>query len=150
MRHWQVAQTVSHVILDHMSSSGVMHGDGRRRGEETVKHVRKKKNIAVVLVRYRNRELGDEIEGDCFKGKGVLWFDWVEGGFSPVCVRFVCLALSATLHIVDNKLLHVRPPVVMFEEGKSVQNSRVSGHRCVMVEVQHPFLNVMRSRHTYR
>ena len=27
------------------------------------------------------RELGDEVKGDCFEGKGVLWFDWVEGGF---------------------------------------------------------------------
>ena len=83
----------------------------------------------------RLRELGDEIKGDCFEGKGVLWFDWVEGRFSLVCVRLVCLALSAALHIVDNKLLHVRPPIVAFEEGKSVQNSGVSGHRCVMVEV---------------
>ena len=62
-------------------------------------------------------------------------FDWVEGRSSLVCVRFVCLALSAALHIVSDKLLHVRPPVVAFEEGKSVQNSRVSGHRCVMVDV---------------
>ena len=68
----------------------------------------------------RLRELGDEIKGDCFKGKGVLWFDWVRGRFSLVCVRLVCLALSAALHIIDNKLLHVRPPVVVFEEGKSV------------------------------
>ena len=83
----------------------------------------------------RLRELGDEIKGDCFKGKGILRFDWVEGGSSLVCVCFVCLALGATLHIVDDKLLHVRPPVVAFEEGKSVQNSRVSGHRCVMVDV---------------
>ena len=27
----------------------------------------------------RFREFGDEVEGDCFEGKGVLWFDWVEG-----------------------------------------------------------------------
>ena len=58
----------------------------------------------------RFRELGDEVKGDCFKGKGVLWFDWVEGVFSLVCVCLVCLALSAALHIVNNKLLHVRPP----------------------------------------
>ena len=68
----------------------------------------------------RLRKLGDEVKGDCFEGKGVLWFDWVEWGFSFVCVRFVCLALSTALHIVDNKLFHVRPPVVAFEEGKSV------------------------------
>jgi hypothetical protein len=55
MRRRQVAQTVSHVMLDHMSSSGVMHGDGRRRGEEKVKHEIKEKNIAAVHVRYRNR-----------------------------------------------------------------------------------------------
>ena len=60
-----------------------------------------------------------------------------------MCVCFVCLALSTALHIVGDKLLHVRPPVVAFEEGKSVQNSGVSGHRCVMVEVQHPFLKVV-------
>ena len=60
-----------------------------------------------------------------------------------MCVRFVCLALGATLHVVNDKLLHVRPPVVAFEEGKGVQNSRVSGHRCVMVEVQHPFFKVV-------
>ena len=52
-----------------------------------------------------------------------------------MCVCFVCLALGAALHVVDNKLLHVRPPVVAFEEGKGVQNSGVSGHRCVMIEV---------------
>ena len=38
----------------HMLSSGVMHGDSRRRGEEMVKHKVKKKNIAAVLARYRN------------------------------------------------------------------------------------------------
>ena len=91
----------------------------------------------------RLRELGDEIKGNCLEGKGVLRFDWIEGGSCLVCVRFVCLALSATLHVVDNKLLHVRPPVVAFKEGKGVKNSGVSGHRCVMVEVQHPFLKVV-------
>ena len=91
----------------------------------------------------RLRELDDEVKGDCFEGKGVLWFDWIEGGFSLVCVRLVCLALGATFHIVDNKLLHVRPPVVAFDEGKGVKNSGVSSHRCVMVEVQHPFLKVV-------
>ena len=80
-------------------------------------------------------EFGDEVKGNCFEGEGVLQFDWVEGRSSLVCVCFVCLALSAALHIVDDKLLHVRPPVVVFEEGKGVQNSGVSGHRCVMVEV---------------
>ena len=50
----QVAQTVSHVMLDHMLSSGVMHGDGRRCGEEWVKHEVKRKNIAAVHMRYRN------------------------------------------------------------------------------------------------
>ena len=54
MRRRQVAQTVSHVMLDHMSSSGVMHGVGRRCGEERVKHEVKKKNISAVHVRYRN------------------------------------------------------------------------------------------------
>ena len=83
----------------------------------------------------RLREFGDEVEGNCLKGEGVLWFDWVEGGSGLVCVRFICLALRATLHIVSDKLLHVRPPVVAFEEGKSVLDSRVSCHRCVMVEV---------------
>ena len=53
MRRRQVAQTVSHVMLDHMSSSGVMRRDGRRRGEEVVKH-EKRKNIAAVHTRYRN------------------------------------------------------------------------------------------------
>ena len=81
------------------------------------------------------REFGDEVKGNCLEGKCVLRFDWVEGGSSLVCVRFVCLALSTALHVVDNKLLHVRPPVVAFEEGKGVKNSGVSSHRCVMVEV---------------
>ena len=52
-RRWQVAQTVSHVMLDHMSSSGVMHRDGRQRGEEMVKH-EVKKDITVVDTWYRN------------------------------------------------------------------------------------------------
>ena len=51
-RHRQVAQTVSHVMLDHMSSSGVMHGDGRRCGAEIVKHERK--DITAVHARYCN------------------------------------------------------------------------------------------------
>jgi hypothetical protein len=51
---WQVAQTVGHVMLDHMSSSGVMHRDDRRRGEERVKHEVKKKNISAVHAQYRN------------------------------------------------------------------------------------------------
>ena len=41
-------------MLDHMSSTGVMHGDGRRRGERMVKHVVKKEDIAAVHARYRN------------------------------------------------------------------------------------------------
>ena len=49
-----MAQSVSHVMLDHMSSTGVMRRDGRRRGEEMVKHDMKKKNIAAVHARYRN------------------------------------------------------------------------------------------------
>ena len=65
-------------------------------------------------------EFGDEVKGNCFEGEGVLQFDWVEGGSSLVCVRFVCLALSTTLHIVSDKLFHVRQPVAAFEEGKSV------------------------------
>ena len=51
-----MAQSVSHVMLDHMSSTGVMRGDSRRRGEETVKHEEKKENIAAVQVWYRNRK----------------------------------------------------------------------------------------------
>ena len=54
MRRRQVAQTVSHVMLDHMLSSGVMHGDSRQRGEEKVKHEVKKKDIAAVHTWYRN------------------------------------------------------------------------------------------------
>ena len=53
-----MAQSVSHVMLDHMSSTGVMHGDGRRRGEEMVKH-KKKKNISAVHTRYRNKQILD-------------------------------------------------------------------------------------------
>ena len=83
----------------------------------------------------RFRELGDEVESDFFEGEGVLRLDWVEGRSSLVCVRFVCLALSTALHVVSDKLFHVRPPVVAFKEAKSVRNSRVSGHWCVMVEL---------------
>ena len=35
-------------MLDHMSSSGVMHREGRRCGEEIVKHESKKKNISAI------------------------------------------------------------------------------------------------------
>ena len=59
MRRRQVAQSVGHVMLDHMSSTGVMHGDGRRRGEERVKHERKE-NVTAVHARYRNTELSHE------------------------------------------------------------------------------------------
>ena len=52
----QVAQTVSHVMLDHMSSSGVMHRDGRQRGGEKGEHEVKKKHIAAVHTRYRNTD----------------------------------------------------------------------------------------------
>ena len=41
-------------MLDHMSSTGVMRRDGRRRGEEKVKHEVKKKDIAAVHARYCN------------------------------------------------------------------------------------------------
>ena len=57
-RHRQVAQSVSHVMLDHMSSTGVMRGDGRRRREEMVKHDRKRENISAVHTRYRNKRKG--------------------------------------------------------------------------------------------
>ena len=53
-----MAQTVSHVMRYHMLSSGVMHGDGRRRGEEKVKHEVKKNDIAAVHARYRNTQGG--------------------------------------------------------------------------------------------
>ena len=67
MRRRQVAQSVSHVMLDHMSSTGVMHGDSRRHGEEMVKHERKKKNISAVHARYRNRTgaQADETKRSC-------------------------------------------------------------------------------------
>ena len=68
----------------------------------------------------RLKEFDDEVESDCFEGKGVLQFDWVEGGSCLVCVCFVCLALSTALHIAGDKLLYIRPPVVTFEKGKSV------------------------------
>ena len=48
MHHWQVAQTVSHVMLDHMLSSGVMCGVGRQHEKEMVKHKVKKNDIAAV------------------------------------------------------------------------------------------------------
>ena len=44
-------------MLDHMLSSGVMHGDGRQRREEMVKH-EVKKDITVVHTRYRNTDPG--------------------------------------------------------------------------------------------
>jgi hypothetical protein len=72
------------------------------------------------VIASRFREFGDEAEGDCFEREGVLQFDWVEGRSCFMCVHFVCLALSTAFHIVSDKLLHVRPPVVTFEEGKSV------------------------------
>ena len=83
----------------------------------------------------RFREFGDEVEGNCFEGKGILWFNWVERGSCFVGVHLVCLAQSAAFHIVSDKLLHIRPPVVAFDKGKSIQNSWMSGHTCVMVEV---------------
>jgi hypothetical protein len=51
-------------MLDHMSSTGVMHGDGRRRGEERVIHERKKENIAAVHTWYRTR-LEVLLDGRC-------------------------------------------------------------------------------------
>ena len=54
MCRWQVAQTVGHVMLDHMSFSGVMHGDGRWHGEEMMKHEVKKRNISTVHTQYHN------------------------------------------------------------------------------------------------
>ena len=55
MRRRQVAQSVSHVMLDHMSSTGVMRGDGRRRGEGKVKHEKREKHISSVHARYHNK-----------------------------------------------------------------------------------------------
>ena len=58
-------------MLDHMSSTGVMHGDGRRHGERMVKHEVKKKNIAAVHVWYRNTSSkhkyknGKKVKGPC-------------------------------------------------------------------------------------
>ena len=37
-------------MLDHMSSTGVMHGDGRQRGEEGGKHKKEKKDITGGIV----------------------------------------------------------------------------------------------------
>ena len=54
----QVAQTVGHVMLDHMLFSGVMHRNGRQHGEERVKHESKKENIAAVHARYCNNGNG--------------------------------------------------------------------------------------------
>ena len=45
-------------MLDHMPSTGVMHRDGRRRGEELVKHEKRKQDIAAVHTQYRNRGMG--------------------------------------------------------------------------------------------
>ena len=60
-------------MLDHMSSTGVMHGDGRRRGEETVKHEVKKNDIAAVHAWYRNtrmRQRAAEKKGQTFHQQG--------------------------------------------------------------------------------
>ena len=55
-RRWQVAQTVGHVMLDHMLSSGVMCGDSRQHREEMVKHEVKKRDIAAVHMQYCNTQ----------------------------------------------------------------------------------------------
>ena len=52
-------------MLDHMLSSGVMHGDGRQRGEERVKH-EVKENIAAVHMQYHNMIPG-QCSRDAFK-----------------------------------------------------------------------------------
>ena len=49
-------------MLDHMSSSGVMHGDGGWRGDREGEHEVKRKNIAAVHVRYRDTH-GEEEAG---------------------------------------------------------------------------------------
>ena len=54
MRRRQVAQSVSHVMLDHMSSTEVMHRDGRQCGVEMVKHERKEKSVTAVHMQYHN------------------------------------------------------------------------------------------------
>ena len=41
--HWQVAQTVSHVMQGHMSSSGVMRMVNEQHGDVIVKYERKKR-----------------------------------------------------------------------------------------------------------
>ena len=86
-------------------------------------------------------EFGDEVKGDCFKREGVLQFDWMEGGSCLVCVRFVRLALSTALHIVSDKLLHVRPPVVVFEEGKCYNYWTICGCTCTisLIDLQLPY-----------
>ena len=56
-RRWKVAQTVSHVMQDHMSSSRVMYGVNRWCREEMVKHEVERKNIAVVNAWYYNIEI---------------------------------------------------------------------------------------------
>ena len=60
-RRWQVAQTVSHVMLDHMSSSGVMRGDSRRHRERMMKHEVKNNDIAAVHVQYHNMSMALDV-----------------------------------------------------------------------------------------
>ena len=64
-------------MLDHMSSTGVMHGDGRRRGEERVIHERKKENIAAVHTRYHNRVRGMTRLDDGSAGYAEVEDEWL-------------------------------------------------------------------------
>ena len=92
---WQVAQTVGHVMLDHMLSSGVMHGDGRRCREEGVKH-EVKTDITAVHAWYRDSN------GDQWKAA----FKMNRGLFEPMVMFFGLTNAPTTFQLMMNHLFH--------------------------------------------
>ena len=114
MRRRQVAQSVSHVMLDHMSSTGVMHGDSRRHGEEGVIHEEKKRNIAAVHARYgntppcnngRKAEVAEEVVEEV---EAVAEVEEVEAAEEAEEVEAAEEAEEEEVHLVDSLLPHLQ------------------------------------------
>ena len=84
----------------------------------------------------RRREVGDEVNGQLFKGEGDSGFDRQERRYNRVCVGLVLLAYRAA----SDKVLHeggeAQPPEISFQYRFGTKNTHMTRQRGGMDRVE--------------
>ena len=88
-------------------------------------------------------ELSDKVDCDSLEGQVACRGDWEYWWFCRVGVDFVHLAHGVAFDIGSDKVVHVQPLVVLFNQVNSFGNSRVSGSQRVMKKVCYSPLKIV-------